>query len=160
MREDPRSSSGIIPSSLDASKQIDVNITTDYLLHHQTIEEIIPRLNERGCLDLAKELKSYSKAPVSRGGFGDIHTGQLRDGTIVAIKLIRVFANSEQKIQKHLKHAAQELYTWSKCRHQNVQPLLGLIELRGQLGMVSAWEKYGNVKNYLKLKPDADPCEL
>ncbi|KAG8702874.1 hypothetical protein FRC09_004486 [Ceratobasidium sp. 395] len=120
-----------------------------------TFEEIIPHLNRRGCRNLADEMDptSYSKNSVNGGGLGDIYKGVLKNGVEVAIKTIRPVYSQDEEIQKHLKRAAREIYTWSKCRHQNVQPLLGLLEFRGQIGMVSVWEKHGNIKNYLKLNP-------
>ncbi|KAG8781498.1 hypothetical protein FRC12_021845 [Ceratobasidium sp. 428] len=62
--------------------------------------------------------------------------------------------------RKSLKHAALELYTWSKCRHPNVQPLLGLVEFRGQIGMVSTWEVNGNLSEHVRLRPNVDRCWL
>ncbi|KAG8781500.1 hypothetical protein FRC12_021847 [Ceratobasidium sp. 428] len=127
-----------------------------------TFEEIIPHLNRRGCRNLADEMDptSYSKNPVNGGGLGDIYKGVLKNGVEVAIKTIRPVYSQDEEIQKHLKRAAREIYTWSKCRHQNVQPLLGLLEFRGQIGMVSVWEKHGNIKNYLRLNPVVDSCQL
>ncbi|KAG8790625.1 hypothetical protein FRC12_011439 [Ceratobasidium sp. 428] len=129
--------------------------------------EIVPHLNKRGCPDLSDEMDtaSYSNAPVNIGGLGDVYKGKLKDGTPVAIKVIRSASNpSGEAVQKHLKAsrcATRELYVWWKCKHKNVQRLLGLVEFRpGQLGMVSPWEKHGNVKGYLRLNPTADPCQI
>ncbi|KAG9124739.1 hypothetical protein FRC07_010432 [Ceratobasidium sp. 392] len=126
-----------------------------------TAEEIIPHLNARGCPDLTDklDLASCSEFPVSNGGFGDIYKANLRSGIAVAIKTMRL-VGSDTKIQKHLKHAASEIYTWSKCRHQNVHPLLGLAQYRGQIGMVSLWEENGAIKGYLERHPEVDPCQM
>ncbi|KAG8698585.1 hypothetical protein FRC09_007160, partial [Ceratobasidium sp. 395] len=56
--------------------------------------------------------------------------------------------------------AARELYTWSKCRHPNVQQLLGLVMFRDQIGMIAAWESKGDMLRYLRRNPDADRCKM
>ncbi|KAF8604166.1 kinase-like protein [Ceratobasidium sp. AG-I] len=53
-------------------------------------------------------------------------------------------------------HAAQELYTWSKCQHENVLQLLGLVEFRNQIGMVSSWMQNGCLLSYLGSYPETD----
>ncbi|QRV95447.1 cytoplasmic tyrosine-protein kinase BMX [Ceratobasidium sp. AG-Ba] len=98
--------------------------------------------------------------PVSRGGCGDIYRCKLTDSTQVAIKTIHLYEDKEAKNQKVLKHTAHELYTWSKCRHINVEPLLGLILFRGQLGIVATWQINGNLPCYLQRHPEADRCRI
>ncbi|KAG8680567.1 hypothetical protein FRC08_016196, partial [Ceratobasidium sp. 394] len=67
--------------------------------------------------------------------------------------------NSEEN-RKSLKHAAHELYAWSRCRHAHVQRLLGLAEFQGQIGMVSVWEANGSLRVYLREHPNADRCQM
>ncbi|KAG8777935.1 hypothetical protein FRC12_000123 [Ceratobasidium sp. 428] len=125
-----------------------------------TISEVIAHLGTRGCPDLNDQLDetSCSKYPISNGGYGDVYRAKLRDGTEVAIKTMRLLLDAEG--QKHIKHAARELYTWSKCRHRNVQRLLGLVEFRDQIGMVSTWEMNGDLSGYLQRHPEADRYQI
>ncbi|KAG8789951.1 signal transducing kinase of the PAK [Ceratobasidium sp. 428] len=125
-----------------------------------TISEVVTRLGTRGCPDLNDQLdeSSCSKYPISNGGYGDVYRAKLKDGTEVAIKTMRLLLDAEG--QKHVKHAARELYTWSKCRHQNVQRLLGLVEFRDQIGMVSTWEVNGDLSTYLRQHPEADRYQI
>ncbi|KAF8602014.1 kinase-like protein, partial [Ceratobasidium sp. AG-I] len=54
----------------------------------------------------------------------------------------------------------RELHTWSKCQHPNVVKLLGLVQFRRQIGMVSLWMKNGNLSQYLGQHPDLDRCRM
>ncbi|KAF8594107.1 kinase-like protein, partial [Ceratobasidium sp. AG-I] len=40
--------------------------------------------------------------------------------------------------------------------HLNILKLLGLVEFRNQIGMVSPWMKEGNVMHYLRREPSAN----
>ncbi|KAG8790282.1 hypothetical protein FRC12_012286 [Ceratobasidium sp. 428] len=127
-----------------------------------TPEEIVSRLSLRGCADMTDrlDLATCTKRPIASGGFGDIYRGDLKDGTQVAIKTIRLPVGSSEQDQKILKHAAREVYTWSKCKHPNVQPLLGLVMFHGDLGMIARWEVNGNLPQYLERHKDVDRCTL
>lgn len=60
----------------------------------------------------------------------------------------------------HAQHVTRELYIWSKCQHQNVHRLLGLVEFRGQIGAVSYWMQKGSLPSYLRGHPEADRCQI
>jgi len=107
------------------------------------------------------DIDSCSKHPISSGGFGDVYHGRFYGGKFqVAIKTVRHHINSSDEAQKPLKHAARELHTWSKCRHPNVLTLLGLVEFRNQIGMVSLWMENGSLLLYLEKNPDVDRCQM
>lgn len=59
-----------------------------------------------------------------------------------------------------MQDAARELYTWSRCQHPNVLRLLGLVEFRDQIGMVSDWVEEGNLPSYLSSHPEADRYQM
>ncbi|KAF8592901.1 kinase-like protein [Ceratobasidium sp. AG-I] len=61
---------------------------------------------------------------------------------------MRIFIGSPGE-QKHLKHAALEIHTWSKLEHRHVLKLLGMVMFRGQIGMVSPWVTRGSLNKYL-----------
>lgn len=126
-----------------------------------TASNIISQLVQHGCQDITQELNlsSCTKHPVSTGGFGDIYRGKLKDGSLVAIKCMRVFFGSPGG-QKHMKHAAREIHTWSKCEHRHVLKLLGMVKFRGQIGMVSPWVTRGSLNNYLAENPDMNRPQL
>ncbi|KAG8708616.1 hypothetical protein FRC09_001131 [Ceratobasidium sp. 395] len=100
-----------------------------------------------------------SKNPLSQGGLGDVYEGTMLDGTKVALKCLRIYANENEASTKALKYAARELHTWSKCRHPNIVELLGLAEFRGQIVMVSPWMKNGSI-NRLNINHTIDCCRL
>ncbi|KAG9119412.1 Microtubule-associated protein, microtubule dynamics during spindle orientation, partial [Ceratobasidium sp. 392] len=124
--------------------------------------EVIAHLGNHGCNDITDQLDlaSSSSYPIFNGGFGDVYKVNLRDGTQVAVKTMRVQINSTSEGAKHLKNAARELHTWAKCDHPNVLKLLGLARFRDQIGMVSMWMDHGSLPSYLQLKPTADRCHI
>ncbi|CUA71078.1 Ephrin type-A receptor 4 [Rhizoctonia solani] len=121
--------------------------------------EIVTALGYYGCRNLGPklDLRSCSEHPLCNGGLGDVYMAKV-DHLKVAIKTTRVYVMN--KDEKYLKYAAKELYTWSKCKHPNVLNLLGLVEFRGQIGMVSEWMSNGDVRTYLDTRPETDRCQL
>ncbi|KAG8680538.1 hypothetical protein FRC08_016224 [Ceratobasidium sp. 394] len=134
----------------------------DLVTSFMTISEVVSCLTAQGCENLTNQLDlgSCSQYPISNGGFGDIYQGKLTCGTPIALKTMRVYVDTDTENRKRFKHAAKELYTWSKCQHRNVQRLLGLTEFRGQIAMVSVWEVNGNLSEYLRVREDVDRCQL
>lgn len=121
-------------------------------------EEIIRALAKRGCVDLTPSMCACSENPWAGGGYCDVYRGKLYDGTEVAIKCLRVYDGPEAAIQrkKIFKHAARELYHWSKLYHPNVLRLRGLILFRGGIALVSEWMANGSLMSFLRHKPDED----
>ncbi|KAG8719985.1 hypothetical protein FRC09_010281 [Ceratobasidium sp. 395] len=130
----------------------------DEITSTTTPEQIVLHLGTRGCANLTNQLdlSTCSTYPISSGGFGDIYRCKLKSNVDVAIKTVRLYVDSSEQSQKHMKHAARELYTWSKCRHPNVQELLGLVMFRDQIGMVAPWESNGDMPRYLEQNPNTD----
>ncbi|CAE6502262.1 unnamed protein product [Rhizoctonia solani] len=125
--------------------------------------EVIFHLVAHGCQNLtsAMDLGAFNDHPASNGGSSDVYCGRLLDGTQVALKALRISLNNfSQNRPKHFKQSARELHTWSKCRHPNVLPLLGLAEFRGRIGMVSPWMGQGSLLRYLNRIPGVDRCGL
>ncbi|KAH7338986.1 kinase-like domain-containing protein [Rhizoctonia solani] len=120
-----------------------------------SISEIIAYLVKDGCNNLSSKINwdTFSKNPICQGGFGDIYRGNLLDGTCVAVKTARFVTDRDPK---HLKHAAQELHAWSKLKHRNIIPLLGLVVFRDRIGMVSPWMRHGNLPQYLERTQEAN----
>ncbi|QRV89355.1 Tyrosine kinase domain protein [Ceratobasidium sp. AG-Ba] len=123
------------------------------------ISEIIAQLCDHGCRNLTNELdpSSISIRPVRNGGFGQVYRARLKGSTDIALKILGIHGRNEVK---HLKHAAHELYAWSKCSHPNVTPLLGLAEFDGRIGMVSPWMKNGDLRHYLAENIAVDRLDL
>ncbi|QRV84708.1 Vegetative incompatibility protein HET-E-1 [Ceratobasidium sp. AG-Ba] len=126
------------------------------------IEAVISSLTAHGCRNLTEQLDlaACGDYPISNGGLGDIYRGKLRNGVEIAIKLTRVYVGADDRNEKQLKRVAHELYTWSKCNHPNIQQLQGLVQFRGQIGMVSEWEVHGDLSNYLAAHPNGDRCHI
>ncbi|QRV89373.1 Tyrosine-protein kinase [Ceratobasidium sp. AG-Ba] len=125
-----------------------------------SVSGVLAQLCSHGCKDLSKSLdrSTISARPVSRGGFGEVYSGKLSNGSTIALKVITIPEHYEDP--KHLKHAARELHTWSKCDHPNVVPLLGLAEFDSRIAMVSRWLENGNLRKYVNSNPAADRLSL
>ncbi|KAG8712194.1 hypothetical protein FRC09_020133, partial [Ceratobasidium sp. 395] len=146
---------------VDAIQKLEITAVSEAEVTSATTpQEIVSLLSLRGCADLTNELDmaTCSERPISSGGFGDIYRCRLKDGTHVAVKTIRLYGDSSEQDRKILKHAAHEVYAWSKCKHPNVQPLLGLAMFRGLIGMIAQWESNGSMPQYLERHAEADRC--
>ncbi|CAE6517658.1 unnamed protein product [Rhizoctonia solani] len=127
-----------------------------------TATEVVSHLVLHGCRDLTSSVDyaTFSEYAISKGGFSDVHSARLKDTTRVAVKILRVSITSLAESPKHLKHAARELHTWSKCEHPNVLPLLGFALFRSGIGMVSPWMDQGTLPHYLERMPGVNRCGL
>ncbi|KAG8724809.1 hypothetical protein FRC09_013770, partial [Ceratobasidium sp. 395] len=123
---------------------------------------IIGHLGNHGCENVTAllDLSTSSEWPVSSGGFGDVYKVRLHDSAEVAAKTTRLHVDLTSEGEKHLKHAARELYTWSKCSHPNVLKLIGLAVFRGRIGMVSLWMENGSLPTYLLRNPQANRYKI
>ncbi|CAE6427614.1 unnamed protein product [Rhizoctonia solani] len=120
-------------------------------------------LLEHGCDDLSSSIDpdKYSSCRVAEGGFGDIWKGQLHDGTLVAVKVLRWgLMSCKDDERKGFKRMMREIYAWSKLDHENVHKLLGVTLFQGRLGMISKWMAHGNLRDYLSRNPSVDRHKL
>ncbi|CUA68374.1 Serine/threonine-protein kinase BUR1 [Yarrowia lipolytica CLIB122] [Rhizoctonia solani] len=124
--------------------------------------KVLVRLSRHGCEDLTHALdpRSVSKGVVSTGGSGDVYRGALHDGRRVGVKCLRVLIGMDEEGEKQVKRAARELYIWSKCKHENIQELLGMALYNNRVAMVSPWMKNGNLSWYISRNPDVDRHNL
>ncbi|CAE6534497.1 unnamed protein product [Rhizoctonia solani] len=106
------------------------------------------------------KLDTSALMSTARGGCSDIWRVELEGGTTVAVKLWRTNM-IEQCDYKVLKRTTREIYNWSKMKHQNIHPLMGIIMFKGQcLGMVSEWMDNGNLHEYIRRRPGVDRYQL
>ncbi|KAG8745930.1 hypothetical protein FRC10_006734 [Ceratobasidium sp. 414] len=113
----------------------------------------------------ALDLPSFPEWSVARGGFGEVWKGEIVHHGLklasvealngkygskprrkaVAVKRLTIYSDAgEEGIRKVLKRTARETYIWSRLRHPNVLPLLGICSFRGGIGIVSPWQEAGN----------------
>jgi len=130
-----------------------VNITADtplpMVITHLAKFSGIPDLT-----DVLDHPQSFSEYPIARGGLADVYRLIRTDGVQLAVKCLR------QQENKHVKHTARELHTWSKLKHHNILELHGLALFRNCLAMVSPWMEHGSVNCFLKTWPDKDRYTL
>lgn len=145
----------------------------------QSLQEMFECLVKHGCPDLTSSADaSRSSEVITSGGFGDVRRLEMHDGTVVAIKTLRlhVLRRDDDKAVKvgfityaclvllrnvqQLQRAVREIYFWSRLRHVNVQQLLGIVIFRGGLGMVSPWMERGDLRQYIDEHPNVDRYPL
>ncbi|QRV99114.1 Tyrosine kinase catalytic domain protein [Ceratobasidium sp. AG-Ba] len=125
--------------------------------------EVISILVQHGCPNITQylDLENCGNTPIFGGGFGDIYQGFLHKGTRVAIKCARFYLqHNDENRHKVLKHAAAEIYAWSRIKHQNIMPLVGLAQYHGQIAMLSPWMDNGTLLQYIAHDPTVDRLEL
>ncbi|KAG9122903.1 hypothetical protein FRC07_000526 [Ceratobasidium sp. 392] len=128
-----------------------------YVSARTSISDVYTYLVQHGCADLTSQLdpSSFPGAAFSGGRFGDVWRGSLQNGTKVAVKCLRLHTVNEAH-SKALKHAARELYYWSKLKHENVLGLLGFAMFQGQLAMISRWMENGTLNDFIRKHPEED----
>ncbi|QRV98040.1 Ephrin type-A receptor 4 [Ceratobasidium sp. AG-Ba] len=126
------------------------------------VGEVIPYLIERGCLDITDKLEvsQINNRPVAWGGFGAIYRSRLQDGTLVAVKYLKLDDADVSNGCKTLKRTAREIYAWSKCSHPGILPLYGIARIGENLAMVSPWMKRGSLRSFLRTNPSFDRFRL
>ena len=122
------------------------------------------------------DITRLSPYPILGGGFADIWQGKLSDGTKVALKVLRLFSNTEEEkarinkvssaniltiehiLIQRMKEFHSETIIWSQLHHPNILPFLGvcttLFEWRPT--MVTPWMERGNALNYMSKTPAVD----
>ncbi|KAI6094887.1 kinase-like domain-containing protein [Pisolithus sp. B1] len=105
--------------------------------------------------DIRRTLGRY---PPVVGGTAAVHHGTwISRGTEVAVK---TFRNTPSESEEDLKRLFREMHTWSKLRHENIVPMLGIsTEFDSTISIISEWMPLGNAHDYVK-DTDHDPRPL
>ncbi|KAL4066471.1 kinase-like domain-containing protein [Scleroderma yunnanense] len=92
------------------------------------------------------------------GGFADVYRGSmLSTGSQVAIKTPRAGLASDVDA---IKRALREVHLWSKLKHDNILPLLGITtDFDYTVSIVSPWMQVGNAFSHVQDK-EVDPRPL
>ncbi|KAF8755501.1 SLA1 homology domain 1, SHD1 [Rhizoctonia solani] len=96
---------GTRPSAIEVEESMIAIHSTLIQSRKMAAREIVSHLVARGCPEISSQLmlSSFSDYPtISEGGFSDIYQGQLLDGTVVALKVLRVSTDTIAQ-PKHLK---------------------------------------------------------
>ncbi|KDQ12154.1 hypothetical protein BOTBODRAFT_189427 [Botryobasidium botryosum FD-172 SS1] len=104
------------------------------------------------------ELTNTDNAPFTSGGFGDCRRALFLGRHSVVMKCSRAYYTDRQAKRR----AEREIRMWKGLQHPNVLPLIGSIVLGSppRIFMVPPLMEKGNLKDYLKVKPDADQLSL
>ncbi|CAE6481488.1 unnamed protein product [Rhizoctonia solani] len=153
------------PISTSSSKPSEWTISDDGYIVGTKVEESelrrrdqeISYIERRGCPNLTRELEpsALPEYPTASGKKNDVFCAKLDTGVIVALKLHR----NKDEINKWYSRI-QEIHIWSQCRHPNVLDLIGVSKFRLGIAIVTAWMKYGSMKDFLAYHPGENRCKL
>ncbi|KAG6331381.1 hypothetical protein ID866_7709 [Astraeus odoratus] len=82
-----------------------------------------------------------------KGGYAFVYQGTM-SGRRVAIKIVHSVPLGDEK---SIRCVLREVYVWSKLRHPNIVPLLGITtKFNHGVAIVSEWMKKGNAFDYVQ----------
>ncbi|KAI6130748.1 kinase-like domain-containing protein [Pisolithus croceorrhizus] len=134
---------------------------TSHQLQAMEISSMLHRLADRASeysINLNGSIRrTLGKRPV-HGSTAIVHHGnRIPYGTEVAIK---TFRNALSESEAELKRLFKEVHTWSKLRHENIVPMLGIsTECDSTVSIISEWMPLGNARDYVE-KTEHDPRPL
>ncbi|KAI6161241.1 kinase-like domain-containing protein [Pisolithus thermaeus] len=114
-------------------------------------EAMLHKLLDRAssyCILLDGRIRGKLENPLC-GSTAAVYQGTLApSGTKVAIK---VFHHTRSSTEAELKRIFREVHLWSKLRHKNVVPILGIsTKLGSPLSIISEWMPLGNAHTYVR----------
>ncbi|KAI6095302.1 kinase-like domain-containing protein [Pisolithus croceorrhizus] len=142
-------------------RNCDLPLTSTYQQHAEELSSVLHELSERAsryCINLNGSITRHSGRTPLRGGTAFVYQGTwTTNGTMVAIKTFhRTMTGGEDE----LKHRFQEVYAWSKLRHENIVPMFGIsTEFDSTISIISEWMPLGNAHDYVQ-NPEHDPRPL
>ncbi|CAE6480943.1 unnamed protein product [Rhizoctonia solani] len=83
------------------------------------------------------------------GGSATVSTTRVQPPAAGKLEVQRLQAGVTGDGKKLLKHTAHEIYVWSKCRHANILPLIGVAQYNGRLAMISPWVEHNDLILFL-----------
>ncbi|KAI6149064.1 kinase-like domain-containing protein [Pisolithus thermaeus] len=146
------------PSSMD---QQHPSSDTSHQQKALEISSVLHRLADRASefsINLNGDIRRTSGKHPLRGGTAIVHHGTwIPHGTEVAIK---TFLNALSETEAEIKRLFREVHTWSKLRHENIVPMLGIsTEFDSTISIISEWMPLGNAHDYVK-NTEHDPRPL
>ncbi|KAG5735513.1 Protein kinase byr2 [Termitomyces sp. T112] len=95
---------------------------------------------------------------VAGGTYSDIWQGLWLGEKKVALKALRNVKATDSKAQKRFE---QEINIWASLQHKHILPFFGIVTDQGQhIQMVSPWQEFGNVLEYVKRVSNANRIHL
>ncbi|KAJ7808380.1 kinase-like domain-containing protein [Mycena olivaceomarginata] len=116
-------------------------------------------------LDLKGRVTQDDQYPFAGGGNANIYRGKLTRTNgrkiRVAIKMIRMSNDGSGQLEEMLRRLKREVDVWSRLRHKNLLPFIGVCEDLAPLPLlISPFYKFGHIGTYVKKHPDPDRQEL
>ncbi|KAG8733278.1 hypothetical protein FRC11_007454 [Ceratobasidium sp. 423] len=114
-----------------------------------------------GLEDLTDKIHSAERTPIRQGGSADIFRARIDNIGHVAVKFYRQNELSGPSDFDAARDVLSRAYRWKNCgHHRNIHELLGLTMFQDGIGLVLSWASNGNVREYLRITPNADRLHL
>ncbi|KIM60729.1 hypothetical protein SCLCIDRAFT_1216613 [Scleroderma citrinum Foug A] len=122
-----------------------------------TLQDLSQRAS-RYSINLDGQIQRDGAYPPLCGGFADVYRGSVEStGGQVAIKTLRAGLASDVAA---IKRAFKEVHLWSKLKHDNILPLLGITtDFDFTVSIVSPWMQVGDAFSHVQNK-EVDPRPL
>ncbi|KAJ7918181.1 kinase-like domain-containing protein, partial [Mycena leptocephala] len=120
-----------------------------------------PCLAEFNSQNIKGRLFKTDEYPIATEGNSNIYRGQLHKNgfkVLVAIKLIRVSNDGSGQLEELLRRLQRETQVWSRLKHRNLLPFLGVWEepIAPWPVLISPFYKSGDLRQYLRDCPTVD----
>ncbi|KAJ7820201.1 kinase-like domain-containing protein [Mycena leptocephala] len=114
---------------------------------------------------LTRSISQLDRFPLCSGSNSNIYRANLMrsDGQkiLVAMKAIRIHDDDLAETDSIMKRLKREVGVWSKLKHPNILPFLGVYDIDAPLPIfLSPFYKFGHVENYLRNHPSANRHQL
>ncbi|QRV95991.1 WD repeat-containing protein [Ceratobasidium sp. AG-Ba] len=152
---DMRSDVSDTQNSRQSNQNLEIEITSE-----MSLQDIMSCLSSWGCVDMSSWLGAIAVEDSRMTSLGDTYRCKLNPRDEAMVRMTRIYPGSSEEHRTSLTRAARDLCAWSKCRHPNVQPLLGLALFRDRICIVVGWETNGTLNKYLERHPEADRCAI
>ncbi|KAG8897308.1 hypothetical protein FRB99_008238 [Tulasnella sp. 403] len=102
-----------------------------------------------------------SVVPYKRGGNSDVYRGELPQGQMIAIKVLRSGEITDsEKPDLLAKRLEREMRLWKSLDHKYINRVLGFAFLETGVCLIGPWRANGNALGYLEMNPSADRRRL
>lgn len=100
------------------------------------------------CINVTDRISCLGREPL-RGSTAIVYQGTLApNGTKVAIETFHCMLSGSEV---ELKRLFREVHVWSKLRHENIVPMLGISTgFDSTVSIISEWISLGNAHNYVQ----------
>ncbi|QRV95998.1 Tyrosine kinase family catalytic domain protein [Ceratobasidium sp. AG-Ba] len=139
----------------ESSNSVGIEITNG-----MSLRDILSRLSTLGCVDMSPWLDKIAAGHSSILSFGGIYPCKLNVRDNALVKQTRIYSTSNEEGQASFTRAIRDILAWSRCRHPNLEPLLGVALFRDRICTVESWDTSRSLLKHFEHHPEVDRCKM